>query len=124
MYWARQQVTERLQIVKDQLPKGLGVPVLAPVTTGLGEIYQYVVKAKKGYESRYDVTELRTIQDWIVRRQLLRVSGVADVSSFGGKLKQYEIAIDPNKLKSYGSYRERCVLCTGKQQPKYGRCLH
>ena len=102
VYWARQQVAERLQIVKDQLPKGLGVPVLAPVTTGLGEIYQYVVKAKKGYENRYDITELRTIQDWIVRRQLLRVSGVADVSSFGGKLKQYEIAIDPNKLKSYG----------------------
>ncbi len=102
VYWARQQVTERLQIVKDQLPKGLGVPVLAPVTTGLGEIYQYVVKPKKGYEGRYDVTELRTIQDWIVRRQLLRVNGVADVSSFGGKLKQYEIAIDPNKLKSYG----------------------
>jgi len=102
VYWARQQVTERLQNVKDQLPKGLGVPVLAPVTTGLGEIYQYVVKPKKGYEDRYDITELRTIQDWIVRRQLLRVSGVADVSSFGGKLKQYEIAIDPNKLKSFG----------------------
>jgi len=102
VYWARQQVAERLQIVKDQIPKGLGVPVLAPVTTGLGEIYQYVVKAKKGYEGRYDITELRTIQDWIVRRQLLRVQGVADVSSFGGKLKQYEIAIDPNKLKSYG----------------------
>ena len=102
VYWARQQVTERLQIAKDQIPKGLGVPVLAPVTTGLGEIYQYVVKAKKGYESRYDITELRTIQDWIVRRQLLRVQGVADVSSFGGKQKQYEIAIDPNKLKSFG----------------------
>jgi len=101
VYWARQQVTERLQIVKDELPKGLGVPVLAPVTTGLGEIYQYVVKAKKGYETQYDVTELRTIQDWIVRRQLLTVPGVADVSSFGGKLKQYEIAVDPNKLKSY-----------------------
>jgi heavy metal efflux system protein len=102
VYWARQQVAERLQIVKDELPKGLGIPVLAPVTTGLGEIYQYVVKAKSGYESRIDITELRTIQDWIVRRQLLRVSGVADVSSFGGKLKQYEIAIDPSKLKSYG----------------------
>ncbi|MFZ1807168.1 MAG: CusA/CzcA family heavy metal efflux RND transporter [Cyclobacteriaceae bacterium] len=102
VYWARQQVTERLTIVKDQLPPGLGVPVLAPVTTGLGEIYQYVVKAKSGYESQYDVTELRTIQDWIVRRQLLSVPGIADVSSFGGKLKQYEIAVDPNKLKSFG----------------------
>ncbi|MEK6781088.1 MAG: CusA/CzcA family heavy metal efflux RND transporter [Bacteroidota bacterium] len=102
VYWARQQVAERLQTVKDQIPKGLGLPVLAPVTTGLGEIYQYVVKPKKGYENQFDITELRTIQDWIVRRQLLRVAGVADVSSFGGKLKQYEIAIDPNKLKSYG----------------------
>lgn len=102
VYWARQQVSERLQIVKDELPKGMGVPVLAPVTTGLGEIYQYVVRPKKGYESRYNISELRTIQDWIVRRQLLRVPGVADVSSFGGKLKQYEIAVDPNKLKSYG----------------------
>jgi heavy metal efflux system protein len=101
VYWARQQVAERLAIVKDQMPQGLAVPVLAPVTTGLGEIYQYTVKAKKGYEDKYDVTELRTIQDWIVRRQLLGVPGVADVSSFGGKLKQYEIAVDPNKLKSY-----------------------
>ena len=101
VYWARQQVTERLSAVKDQIPKGIGDPFLAPVTTGLGEIYQYVVRAKPGYEKKYDVTELRTIQDWIVRRQLLSVEGVAEVSSFGGKLKQFEIAIDPNKLQSY-----------------------
>ena len=102
VYWARQQVQERLQDVKSQIPKGVGVPSLAPITTGLGEIYQYVVKAKKGYESKYDDTELRTIQDWIVRRDLLRVEGIADVSSFGGKLKQYEIAINSNKLNSFG----------------------
>jgi cobalt-zinc-cadmium resistance protein CzcA len=101
VYWARQQVTERLSAVKSQIPKGIGEPSLAPVTTGLGEIYQYVVRAKPGYEKKYDVTELRTIQDWIVRRQLLGVEGVAEVSSFGGKLKQFEIAIDPNKLQSY-----------------------
>jgi cobalt-zinc-cadmium resistance protein CzcA len=101
VYWARQQVTERLSIVKDQIPKGIGEPSLAPVTTGLGEIYQYVVRTKPGYEKKYDVTELRTIQDWIVRRQLLGVEGVAEVSSFGGKLKQFEIAIDPNKLQSH-----------------------
>jgi cobalt-zinc-cadmium resistance protein CzcA len=101
VYWARQQVTERLSAVKDQIPKGIGDPFLAPVTTGLGEIYQYAVRAKPGYEKKYDVTELRTIQDWIVRRQLLSVEGVAEVSSFGGKLKQFEIAIDPNKLQSY-----------------------
>ncbi len=100
VYWARQQVTERLKLAEAQIPKGLGSPELAPVTTGLGEIYQYVLRAKHGYETKYDATELRTIQDWIVRRQLLGVKGVADVSSFGGKLKQYEIAIDANKLKS------------------------
>ena len=101
VYWARQQVTERLQLVKDQLPPGINIPILAPVTTGLGEIYQYTVSAKKGYEDKYTLTELRSIQDWQIRRQLLSVQGVADVSSFGGKLKQYEIAINPSKLQSY-----------------------
>ena len=102
VYWARQQVQERLQNVKDQIPKGVGIPSMGPITTGLGEIYQYVVKAKKGFQTKYDETELRTIQDWVVRRELLRVEGIADVSSFGGKLKQYEIAINPNKLNSFG----------------------
>lgn len=101
VYWARQQVAERLKEAQEQIPKGLGSPYLAPVTTGLGEIYQYVVRAEHGFETKYDETQLRTIQDWIVRRQLLGVKGVADVSSFGGKLKQYEVAIDVNKLKSY-----------------------
>ena len=101
IYWARQQVTERLKFAQEQIPAGLGSPELAPVTTGLGEIYQYVIRAKHGYETKYDATELRTIQDWIVRRQLLGVKGVADVSSFGGKLKQFEVAVDANKLKSF-----------------------
>jgi cobalt-zinc-cadmium resistance protein CzcA len=101
VYWARQQVAERLQQVQTQIPAGIGTPTLGPVSTGLGEIYQYVVKPKKGYEQKYDATQLRTIQDWIVRRQLLGVKGVAEVSSFGGKLKQYEIAINPNKLNAY-----------------------
>src|SRR5215208_2179702 len=102
VYWARQQVTERLQEVQDQIPKGFGTPELAPVTTGLGEIYQYAVRPKKGFEDKYDAMQLRTIQDWVVRRQLLGVKGVADVSSFGGYLKQYEVAVNPDKLKSYG----------------------
>jgi cobalt-zinc-cadmium resistance protein CzcA len=101
VYWARQQVTERLSAVKDKIPKGIGSPTLAPVTTGLGEIYQYVIRTKPGFEKKYDITELRTIQDWIVRRQLIGVEGVAEVSSFGGKLKQYEVAIDPGTLKSH-----------------------
>ncbi len=102
VYWARQQVSERLQRAKEQIPQGFGTPELAPVTTGLGEIYQYAVRPKKGYEKKYTAMELRTIQDWIVRRQLLGVKGVAEVSSLGGYLKQYEIAVDPAKLKASG----------------------
>jgi cobalt-zinc-cadmium resistance protein CzcA len=98
VYWARQQVAERLQKVQTEIPPGIGTPELGPVATGLGEIYQYVVKPKKGYESKYDATSLRTIQDWVVRRQLMGVKGIAEVSSFGGKLKQYQVVVDPNKL--------------------------
>ncbi len=101
VYWARQQVAERLQKIQTEIPQGIGTPELGPISTGLGEIYQYVVRPKKGYEHKYDATELRTIQDWIVRRQLLGVKGVAEVSSFGGKLKQYEIAVNPDLLKSF-----------------------
>lgn len=102
IYWARQQVSERLISVQSQLPPGIGLPELAPMSTGLGEIYQYVVRPKPGYESKYDAMELRTIQDHLVRKQLLGTPGVADVSSFGGQLKQYEIAIDPAKLAALG----------------------
>lgn len=102
VYWARQQVAERLQQVQAQIPKGIGTPEMGPVTTGLGEIYQYVVRAKPGFEKKYDATELRTIQDWIIRRQLLNVKGVAEVSSFGGKLKQYEVAVNPARLHAAG----------------------
>lgn len=100
VYWARQQVTERMKEAEAQIPKGAGTPELAPVTTGLGEIYQYVLRPKHGFENRYSAMELRSIQDWIVRRQLLGTKGVADVSSFGGYLKQYEIALDPDKLRA------------------------
>jgi heavy metal efflux system protein len=100
VYWARQQVNERLNDAKNSIPQGVGVPELAPVTTGLGEIYQYILHAKKGCEKKYDAMALRTIQDWLVRRQLLGTEGVADISSFGGYLKQYEIALNPDKLRS------------------------
>lgn len=101
VYWARQQVSERLQTVQTEIPKGIGTPSMAPVTTGLGEVYQYMVKTKPGYEGKYDAMQLRTIQDWIVRRQLLGVEGIADVSSFGGYLKQYEVAVNTAGLASY-----------------------
>jgi cobalt-zinc-cadmium resistance protein CzcA len=101
IYWARQQVSERLKKPKARSPPGLGKTSLAPVTTGLGEIYQYILRSRKGYEDRYSTMELRSIQDWIVRRQLLGTPGVADVSSFGGFLKQYEVALDPEKLRAW-----------------------
>jgi heavy metal efflux system protein len=102
IYWARQQVSEKLLQAKTQIPQGIGDPELGPISTGLGEIYQYVVRPKKGFEKKFGPTELRTIQDWIVRRQLIGVKGVAEVSSFGGKLKQYEVAVMPDKLNAYG----------------------
>lgn len=101
-YWARQQINERLSLVRLQLPPGTGIPELAPVTTGLGEILQYTVRPKPGYEDRYSLDELRTIQDWIIRRQLLGTPGVADVASFGGLLRQYEIAVRPERLAALG----------------------
>jgi cobalt-zinc-cadmium resistance protein CzcA len=101
IYWARQQVAERLQKIQTQIPAGIGTPELGPVSTGLGEIYQYVVRPRAGFENKYTETDLRTIQDWIVRRQLQGVKGVAEVSSFGGKLKQYSIEVEPGKLLSY-----------------------
>lgn len=101
VYWARQQVNERLTEIQGQIPQGVGAPKLAPITTGLGEIYQYVIHALPGYEEKYNSMELRTIQDWIVRRQLLGTEGVADVSSYGGYLKQYEIAVNTDRLRSF-----------------------
>ncbi|WP_035566614.1 CusA/CzcA family heavy metal efflux RND transporter [Hymenobacter sp. IS2118] len=100
IYWARQQIAERLREAESQIPPGTGRPTLAPVTTGLGEIYQYVLRPAPGYEKVHEARELRTMQDWIVRRQLLGTPGVADVSSFGGLLKQYEVALDPQRLRS------------------------
>ncbi|MFL9481976.1 CusA/CzcA family heavy metal efflux RND transporter [Chitinophagaceae bacterium LWZ2-11] len=102
VYKARQLVSERLTDARQQIPAGIGDPQLGPVTTGLGEIFQYVVKAKKGYEGKYGLTDLRDIQDWVVRKQLLGTPGVADVSSLGGAVKQYEVAVVPEKLKSFG----------------------
>ncbi|MFN3752544.1 CusA/CzcA family heavy metal efflux RND transporter [Flavobacterium sp.] len=102
IYWAREQIFQRLNEAKENIPAYAGSPELAPITTGLGEIYQYDVYAKKGYEDKYDAVKLRTIQDWIIIPQLQGIEGVAEVSTWGGKLKQYEIAVNPNKLNSLG----------------------
>ncbi|WP_047550522.1 CusA/CzcA family heavy metal efflux RND transporter [Psychroserpens sp. Hel_I_66] len=101
-YLPRQLVQEKLTEVAGEIPEGFGTPFMAPITTGLGEIYQYTLKLKEGYEDKYDAMELRTIQDWIVKRQMALVPGVVEVNAFGGYVKQYEVAINPNKLKSFG----------------------
>ena len=120
VYWARQQVSERLMQIQRDIPTDVDPPTLGPVSTGLGEIYQYVVRPKKGYEHKYDATELRTIQDWIVRRQLLGVKGIAEVSSFGGKLKQYEVTLQPQKLAAHGLTMEEVYTAVEENNQNTG----
>ena len=102
LYLARQLVGEYLKEAEQNIPAGLGTPEMAPISTGLGEIYQYVVRPLEGYEDQYSLADLRTIQDWIVRRQLSGIEGVVEINTMGGFLKQYEVAVSPNLLKSIG----------------------
>lgn len=99
-YLPRQLVFEQLKEAEEHIPEGLGRPELAPITTGLGEIYQYTVRAAPGYEDRYSAMELRSIQDWIIKRQLSGIPGVIEVNTLGGFLKQYEVAINPEDLRA------------------------
>jgi len=100
IYFARQLISEKLREAEEQIPKEMGKPELAPVTTGLGEIYQYVIHPKKGSEQKYSAMDLRTMQDWIVARQLTGIVGVAEITGFGGISKQYEVAVNPERLKA------------------------
>lgn len=99
-YLPRQLIAERLKIAEESIPAGFGKPFMGPITTGLGEIYQYVIDVKPGYEDRYSITDLRTIQDWIVRRNLSGIEGVIEVNTWGGFLKEYEVSINPERLKA------------------------
>jgi cobalt-zinc-cadmium resistance protein CzcA len=99
IYWARQQISERLKEAEDMIPPGIAKIDLAPISTGLGEIYQYRLAVDKGVEHKYNPMELRTIQDWVVRREMLGTTGVADINSYGGFVKQYEIAVNPERLR-------------------------
>ena len=101
IYWARSQVNQMLETATKDLPKNTDTE-MGPVATALGEIYHYTVRAKKGYEHKYSLTQLRTIQDWIVRKQLSGTPGVAEVSGWGGYVKQYEVAIDNDRLNANG----------------------
>ena len=99
IYWARQQLSERLKEAEESIPSGLAQISLAPISSGLGEIFQYRLAVKKGYEKEFSPMELRTIQDWVVRREMLGTPGVADINSYGGFVKQYEIAVNPERLR-------------------------
>jgi len=100
IYFARQLISERLKEAESKIPAGIGIPELAPVSTGLGEVYQYILHPKKGSEKKYTAMDLRTMQDWIVARQLYGTPGIAEINSFGGLLKQYEVAVNPDRLKA------------------------
>lgn len=99
---ARQLVSEQLTAISSEIPSHLGTPSLMPITTGLGEVYQYTLKIEDKFKDKYSITDLRTIQDWIVKRQMAGVEGVVEVSSFGGNLKQYEVSVNPAALQGSG----------------------
>jgi cobalt-zinc-cadmium resistance protein CzcA len=101
-YLPRQLIAEKIKTAASNIPEGFGTPEMGPITTGLGEIYQYILDIKPGYEDRYSIMELRTIQDWIVKRQLSGIPGVVEVNTWGGFLKQYEVAVNPQQIKGMG----------------------
>lgn len=101
IYWARSQISQVLEAVAKELPANADTE-LGPIATGLGEIFHYTVRPEKGYEDRYSLTQLCTIQDWIVRKQLAGTPGVAEVSGWGGYVKQYEVAVDTDQLNANG----------------------
>ncbi len=101
-YLPRQLISEKIIEAQENIPEGMGTPSMGPITTGLGEIYQYTLDVKPEYKDKYSITELRTIQDWIVKRQLSGINGVVEVNTWGGYLKQYEVAINPEELQSHG----------------------
>ncbi|PKH68323.1 CusA/CzcA family heavy metal efflux RND transporter [Flavobacterium sp. ALD4] len=99
-YLPRQLIAEKIKSASEKIPAGFGTPQMGPITTGLGEIYQYTLEVKPEFKDQYTVTDLRTIQDWVVKRQLSGVKGVVEINTWGGYLKEYEIAITPSKLKA------------------------
>ena len=101
-YLPRQLVAEKLTEVQADIPTGFGEPSMGPISTGLGEIYQYTLKVDSSHRNKYSLADLRTMQDWIVRRQMAMVPGVVEINAIGGKIKQYEVAVDPDELKAIG----------------------
>lgn len=101
-YLPRQLVAEKLTEVRNKIPEGFGEPSMGPISTGLGEIYQYTLKVQPEFKDKYSLSDLRTMQDWIVARQMAMVPGVVEINAIGGNTKQYEVAVNPDRLKSIG----------------------
>ncbi len=101
-YLPRQLIAEKIKSASAKIPEGFGEPEMGPITTGLGEIYQYTLDVQEGYESKFTAMDLRTIQDWVLKRRLSGIHGVVEINSWGGYLKQYEVAIQPEQLLSSG----------------------
>ena len=99
-YLPRQLIAEKIKSAEEKIPAGFGTPFMGPVSTGLGEIYQYIINVDPKYKDSYSLTDIRTIQDWIVKRQLSGIPGVVEVNTWGGYLKQYEVALNPERLRS------------------------
>jgi cobalt-zinc-cadmium resistance protein CzcA len=99
-YLPRQLIAEKIKSAEEKIPAGFGKPFMGPISTGLGEIYQYIIDVEPEFKDQYSLTDLRTIQDWTVKRQLSGISGVVEVNTWGGFLKQYVVAIDPELLRS------------------------
>ena len=99
-YLPRQLIAEKIKAAEEKIPAGFGTPFMGPITTGLGEIYQYVIEVDSAHHDVYSLSDIRTIQDWVVKRQLSGIPGVVEVNTWGGHLKQYEVAINPEKLRS------------------------
>jgi cobalt-zinc-cadmium resistance protein CzcA len=100
VYWARQQVFERLELVKAEIPQELGKPYMGPASTGLGEVFQYVIRPKDPKDKSFSLMEIRTLQDWTIRRQLLGIKGIAEVSGFGGYKKEYQVTLNPDRMRA------------------------
>ena len=100
LYFARQLVFERLQAAREQIPPGVGTPEMGPNTSGLGQVYQYILRADDS--GKYDTMALRSLNDWVVKLLLMPVDGVTDVLSYGGDVRQYQVQLDPERLLAYG----------------------
>lgn len=119
-YLPRQLVGEKLNEIKSQIPPQFGEPFMGPISTGLGEIYQYTLEVEPDYISKYSLSDLREVQDWIVKRQMAMLEGVVEVNSIGGNSKEYEIAIDPNHLKSMGISMHEVFIALEKNNSNTG----